>query len=162
MIKRIWNEFFISYSIYATLVFYIPSPIKDIKHTTRFINTVWNENSFQILYFCNVDLLSAVHVILVVVCTSAWPSKKWKCYGWTIEDVWSQHLMTVSDLKKLLIITHFNKTLMHNFSQQWMITLRKIHCSILCYKFCLFKYWYIELKASCICETCSLTATKSI
>ena len=32
-------------------VFYIPSPkVRDIKHATHFINTIWNENSFQILY----------------------------------------------------------------------------------------------------------------
>ena len=41
VIKRIWNEF----SFHTVFM-----KLGDIKHTTSFINTVWNENSFQILY----------------------------------------------------------------------------------------------------------------
>ena len=54
VIKRIWNE--CSYhSIFMKLVVcFTVYPralwLGDIKHTTCFINTVWNENSFQILY----------------------------------------------------------------------------------------------------------------
>ena len=50
--KKNLKWIFISYGIYETrCAFYIPSPkARDIKRTTRFINTVWNENLFQILY----------------------------------------------------------------------------------------------------------------
>ena len=50
--KKNLKWIFISYGIYETrCVFHIPSPrLGDIKYTTRYINTVWNENSFQILY----------------------------------------------------------------------------------------------------------------
>ena len=43
------------------LVAYFTSPrqrLGDIKHTTRFINTVWNENSFQILYIYDVYIIN--------------------------------------------------------------------------------------------------------
>ena len=49
---RIWNEFsFHTVFMKRVVCFYIPSLWRgDIKHTTSFINTVWNENSFQILF----------------------------------------------------------------------------------------------------------------
>ena len=52
VIKRIWNKFSF-HTVFMKLVVCFISPRQrfgDIKHTTRFINTVWNENSFQILY----------------------------------------------------------------------------------------------------------------
>ena len=54
VIKRIWNEFSF-HRVFMKLFEFLISPrirLRDIKHTTCFINTctVWNENSFQILY----------------------------------------------------------------------------------------------------------------
>ena len=49
---RIWNEFsFPTVFMKRVVCFISPSLWRgDIKHTTSFINTVWNENSFQILF----------------------------------------------------------------------------------------------------------------
>ena len=49
---RIWNEFsFHTVFMKQVMCFYIPEPlVRDIKRTKSFINTVWNENSFQILF----------------------------------------------------------------------------------------------------------------
>ena len=50
--KRIWNEFSF-HTVFMKLVVCFISPrhrLRDIKHTTHFINNVWNRNSFQILY----------------------------------------------------------------------------------------------------------------
>ena len=49
---RIWNEFsFHTVFMKRVVCFISPSLWRgDIKHTTSFINTVWNENSFQILF----------------------------------------------------------------------------------------------------------------
>ena len=52
VIKRIWNELSF-HTIFMKLMCFISPSLwpGDIKHTTRFIkNTLWNENSFQILY----------------------------------------------------------------------------------------------------------------
>ena len=51
-IYRIWNEFsFHTVFMKRVVCFISPSLWRgDIKHTTSFINTVWNENSFQILF----------------------------------------------------------------------------------------------------------------
>ena len=52
VIKRIWNKFSF-HTVFMKLVVCLISPrhrLGDIKNTSRFINTVWNENSFQILY----------------------------------------------------------------------------------------------------------------
>ena len=52
VIKRIWNEFSF-HTVFMKLFMCFISPRQrfgDINHTTRFINTVWSENSFQILY----------------------------------------------------------------------------------------------------------------
>ena len=56
MIKRIWNEFSF-HTVFMKLVVCFISPCQrlgDIKNTTRFINIVWNEISFQILYNDNI------------------------------------------------------------------------------------------------------------
>ena len=53
VIKRIWNEFSF-HTVFMKRVVCFISPrqrLGNIKHTTRFMNTVWNENSFQNLYF---------------------------------------------------------------------------------------------------------------
>ena len=55
VIKRFWNEFSF-HTVFMKIVCFI-SPrqrLSDIKHTTHFINYVWNENSFQIpyIFFC--------------------------------------------------------------------------------------------------------------
>ena len=50
---RIWNEFsFHTVFMKRVVCFYIPEPLARgyINHTTSFINTVCNENSFQILF----------------------------------------------------------------------------------------------------------------
>ena len=49
---RIWNEFsFHTVFMKRVVCFISPSLWRgNIKHTTSFINTVWNENSFQILF----------------------------------------------------------------------------------------------------------------
>ena len=53
-IRYLWNELrdFISPSLWNELCDFISPSLwrGDIKHTTSFINTVWNENSFQILF----------------------------------------------------------------------------------------------------------------
>ena len=52
MIKRIWNKFSF-HTVFMKLVAYFISPrqrLGDIKHTTRFMNTVCTENSFQYIY----------------------------------------------------------------------------------------------------------------
>ena len=60
MIKRIWHEFSF-HTVFMKLVAYFISPrqrLGDVKHTTRFINTVWNENSFQILYIYDAYIIN--------------------------------------------------------------------------------------------------------
>ena len=49
---RIWNEFSFHTVFMKRVVWFISPNLwrGDIKHTTSFINTVWNENSFQILF----------------------------------------------------------------------------------------------------------------
>ena len=77
--KIIWNEFSF-HTVFMKLVMCFISPCQrlgDTKHTTRFINTVWNENSFQILNSCphlweNVCL--SVHLPRQV-----WPSYTCRC-----------------------------------------------------------------------------------
>ena len=70
VIKRIWNEFSF-HTVFMKLVVCFISPrqrLGDMKHTTRFINTLWNENLFQILYFHNIynfQMLTNVSSILV-------------------------------------------------------------------------------------------------
>ena len=44
-------EIFILYIIYEMSCFYIPEPLAN--HITNFMNTIWNENSFQILFITN-------------------------------------------------------------------------------------------------------------
>ena len=57
MIKRIWNVFSF-HTVFMKRVVCFISPrqrLGDIKHTTRFINTVRNENSFQLLHLWNIS-----------------------------------------------------------------------------------------------------------
>ena len=50
----------------------------DIKHTTRFINTVWNENSFQILYIWRLyyKLLPSPYTSFLLFCSERGTSSR--------------------------------------------------------------------------------------
>ena len=70
--KRIWNEFSF-HTVFMKLIVCFISPrqrLGDIKHTTHFINTVWNENSFQILYLYRIWNEKSFHTVFMkrVVC----------------------------------------------------------------------------------------------